>query len=438
MEFGDAVDAVGVAVDALAAASIDGLDATSLRARLVAMKISESKLTSELARVTHAADSSGAFIGTGARDTAEWLANETGTSTRRNRAVAELGEAMERSDALAEAVRSGVLSSEKAAAAVGAASGTSVDADLLDRIADVPLSGVRPATDEWRAERDAAREADRVAERRGRRFLRLTDSTDGMTRIDGLLDPASAAIVRTSLDAVMNDSAFDGSGRTRDQRCADALTQLAKAASKGDIAGGRSNAKVIVTAPYETVCERAAVPGRSHAGPSVDADAVRAMCCDAGMHRAITGPGSSVLDFGHENRLVSENLFLALVARDQRCRWPGCSIRATWCDAHHLVEWIDHGPTSEANCALLCHYHHSVSHLPGWSITGDAVEFTIHHPDGSTQVSRPPAPVGARSNVSTERSGAPPPPDARPLRADPIGGSPTFAPARPDKQLTLV
>ena len=128
----------------------------------------------------------------------------------------------------------------------------------------------------------------------------------------------------------MNESAFDNSNRTRDQRCADALVQLAKAASKGDITGGRSNAKVLVTSSYEMVCERATTRGRTHVGSTLDADSIRAMCCDAGMHRVITGPGSSILDFGHETRLVSENLFLALVARDQHCRWPGCTIRATW------------------------------------------------------------------------------------------------------------
>lgn len=104
----------------------------------------------------------------------------------------------------------------------------------------------------------------------------------------------------------------------------------------------------------------------------------------------ITGPASSVLDFGHETRLVPDNLFYALVARDQHCRWPGCTIRASWCDAHHIVEWADHGSTSEAGCALFCHRHHQLSHQPGWSISGTGAEMKIHHPDGSAEVSTPP------------------------------------------------
>ncbi len=137
---------------------------------------------------------------------------------------------------------------------------------------------------------------------------------------------------------------------------------------------------------------------------------------------------------------MSENLFLALVARDQHCRWPGCTIRATWCDAHHITEWLDGGPTSEANCALLCAYHHSVSHLPGWSLTGDGHEFVIHHPDGTVQVSRPPfatrradTPRGGRGHSTTATD----PPDALTLRADSIGRK-SVDKAVPARQLTLV
>jgi hypothetical protein len=381
------------------------------------------------------------FIGTGARDTAEWLGHETGTSTRKNRASAELGEAMAKSDELAAAVESGRLSTDKASAAVGAAGDLPVDDELLDGIVGVPLAMVRPATESWRARRDAEHDTDVAAAQRARRYLRLTGQADGMTRIEGALDPESAAIVRTSLDSIMNHTAFDGSTRTRDQGCADALTQLAKAASKGTITGGRSNAKLLATVPIETIVERGEARGLTHAGPTLDAETVRRLACDAGIHRVITGPGSSVLDFGRETRLVSENLFLALVARDQHCRWPGCSIRATWCDAHHIVEWLDGGHTNEATCALLCHFHHSMAHQPGWSITGNGHEFVIHRPDGSTETSTPPARSVTTSPTTgdprcTPRSG--PPPDGAPLRADSIGGPGLAPPACDQGQLALI
>ncbi len=422
MELATAVDAVNSAIDTLARVAIDSVGGSELRSELARLKAADSRLEAQLGRLTHAADACGAFIGTGARDTAEWLGKETGTSTRANRSASELGEAMTKSDELAAAVTSGRLSTDKATAAVGAARGRAIDDELLAQIADVPLHSVRPAAEAWRARHDADGERDVASSQRARRFLKLTSVADGMTRVDGLLDPESAATVRTTLDAVMNESAFDGTSRSRDQRCADALTQLAAAASKGNIAGGRSNAKLLATVPFETIVERAEWRGVTHAGPTLDANTIRKLACDAGIHRVVTGPHSSIIDFGHENRLVSENLFLALVARDQRCRWPGCTVRAAWCDAHHVVEWDEqHGRTSEQHCALLCNHHHHVTHLPGWSVTGDGHEFVIHHPDGSTETSRPPAAAGRGAATTPTDHPVTHPPPAGPLRADRIG-----------------
>ena len=397
MTLADAIAAVATAVDELDAADLDAVDVSQRRPLLVQLKRAQSRLDAHIGRVTHAADAAGAFIGTGARDTAEWLANETGTSVRKNRAATALGDAMSKSGELADAVISGALSADKASMVVGAAGDEAVDADVIDAVADLPLHAVKPAVEAWRARTHPGRDADVAEVQRARRSLRLTGQAGGMTRVDGLLDPESAAIVRTTLDGVMNESAFDGTNRTRDQRCADALTQLAYAASKGEIRGGRSNTKLLATVPFETITERATERGHTHVGSTLDPATVRKLACDAGIHRVITGPASSVLDFGHETRLVPDNLFFALVARDQHCRWPGCTIRATWCDAHHIVEWTDHGPTSDENCALLCHRHHQLSHQPGWSISGDAAEMFVHHPDGSSEVSKPPGATSPRA-----------------------------------------
>lgn len=405
MNFADAVAAVTTAIDGLGAADLDVLDVSERTPLLVQLKRAQSQLEGQIARATHAADAAGAFIGTGSRDTAELLAKATGTSTRKNRAASELGEAMTKSAELANAVTSGGISSDKAAVVVGAAGHEDIDDELLAAVADLPLNAVKPAVEAWRSRKHPDRDADIAEVQRGRRYLRLTGQADGMSRVEGLLDPESAAIVRSTLDGIMNQSAFDGTARTRDQRCADALTQLAHAAAKGDIKGGRSNTKLLATVPFETITERATERGHTHVGATLDAATVRKLACDAGIHRVITGPASSVLDFGHETRLVPDNLFLALVARDQHCRWPGCTIRATWCDAHHIVEWADHGSTSEAGCALLCHRHHQLSHQHGWSISGTGAQMTIHHPDGSIEVSQPPGWSSPRAgSTGRERS----------------------------------
>ena len=120
MELPAAVTATSLAVDGVATVSVDHCDVSMLRAELRRLKTTQSRLDAQVARLTHAADAAGAFIGTGARDTAEWLGTETGTSTRRNRGAAELGKAMADSDELTDAVTSGSVSTDQAAAAVGA------------------------------------------------------------------------------------------------------------------------------------------------------------------------------------------------------------------------------------------------------------------------------------------------------------------------------
>ena len=399
MQVSDAVLAVVAAIDALGAADLDDISISQRGPLLVKLKRAESKLSAHIGRATHAADAAGSFIGTGARDTAEWLAGQTGTSTRKNRTATELGEAMHKSAALADAVTTGSLSTDKATLIVGAVGGEIVDTNLIAEIAPLSLNAVKPAVESWRARNHPERDADVADVQRHRRHLRLTGQSDGMTRIEGLLDPESGAIVRSTLDGIMNNTAFDGTTRTRDQRCADALTQLAHAAAKGDIAGGRSNTKLLATVPFDTITERATSRGHTHVGATLDAATVRKLACDAGIHRVITGPASSILDFGHETRLVSENLFNALVVRDQHCRWPGCTIRATWCDAHHITEWSDHGPTDQDNCALLCHRHHQLSHQPGWKLSGTGAELEVQHPDRTIQVTKPPGATTPRADT---------------------------------------
>jgi hypothetical protein len=179
MELANAVSATSVAVDDVATVCIDHCDATNLRHQLARMKQVQSKFDAQLARLTHAADAAGAFIGTGSRDTAEWLAKQTGTSTRKNRTASELGEAMSKSDALADAVTSGNLSSDKASAIVGAAGSEAVDETLLKAVAELPLNAVKPEVEKWRARKHPDRDADTTEVQRARRYLRLTGQPTG-------------------------------------------------------------------------------------------------------------------------------------------------------------------------------------------------------------------------------------------------------------------
>ena len=54
-------------------------------------------------------------------------------------------------------------------------------------------------------------------------------------------------------------------------------------------------------------------------------------------------------------------------ARDGRCRFPGCSVAARFCDLDHVRPWPV-GPTAPANLLTLCRRHHRIKQRPGWSV----------------------------------------------------------------------
>ena len=212
-----------------------------------------------------------------------------------------------------------------------------------------------------------------------RREFRLTDLGDGSTRIRGQLDNESAAVIRAALDplaAPQPANAETGPDRrSAGQRMADALVELARRAlDGGDLPTGhavRPHVSVIVglRTLFAKAGDTGVAPGELESGGPISAATVRRISCDAGVSRVITDAAGVPLDVGRQQRLVTPGQWIALVARDGGCAFPGCSRPASWCVAHHRVHWADGGPTDLANLVLLCDHHHRVVHHHGWDVT---------------------------------------------------------------------
>ena len=76
----------------------------------------------------------------------------------------------------------------------------------------------------------------------------------------------------------------------------------------------------------------------------------------------------AILCLGRTQRLASRAQRRALAARDGGCCFPGCTRPASWCQVHHVISWLDGGPTDLDNLVLLCGYHHRCFERLGWTV----------------------------------------------------------------------
>ena len=135
-------------------------------------------------------------------------------------------------------------------------------------------------------------------------------------------------------------------------------------------------------------------PGVPH-GPRSDDEPGRGHDLSAQLRTAaallppiLGGAPSQPLDVGRTTRVVQPAQRIALAVRDGGCVFPDCQRPPSWCEAHHLVPWLDGGPTDLANLALLCRAHHRAVHEGGWRLA--------RGPDGRLTAIPPPRPPQRR------------------------------------------
>ena len=200
---------------------------------------------------------------------------------------------------------------------------------------------------------------------------------------------------------------------TPPQRRADALGLLAEAALTADLDRGTAGDRYQVMLHLDSASgvaagEPSGVPAREglsgtlevdHGAIDVSAETSRRISCDASLVALHHGADGMVLDVGRKTRTIPPSIRRALSARDQGCRFPGCTSRR--CDAHHVEHWLDGGATSLDNLALLCRRHHRSVHEGLVDVRlGTDGSLTFLRPDG--QVLEPARGVPSRSKTRKE------------------------------------
>jgi hypothetical protein len=106
-------------------------------------------------------------------------------------------------------------------------------------------------------------------------------------------------------------------------------------------------------------------------GATVGTNWAQRLSCDAEVSRMVFGPAGEVLDSGRASRTFTAAQIRAIIARDKHCIWPGCDAPPGWCDVHHIIHWVNGGPTSVENGGLICGRHHDRVHMYGYEIDTD-------------------------------------------------------------------
>ncbi|MFI5709936.1 DUF222 domain-containing protein [Kribbella sp. NPDC051620] len=269
--------------------------------------------------------------------------------------------------------------------------------------------------------------------------LRIRPADHGI-KFSGYLAGANAEHFKTAIhDLAKPHRTADGNldPRSHEKRQADALTTIL------DIATGADPTTGIPGVPHLTVtidftdlkALTSAAVGELVFGDNLSAAAVRLLACDAAVLPIVLGTDSQPLDVGTEYRFVTRPIRRALNRRDKGC--VICKAPPSHCHAHHLIHWVDGGPTAISNLVLLCGAHHRAVHAGHWTvtITNGKVHITRPHwtiptptrltmPAPSPNTPRPPnAPSGP---TTPPNPGTPSSPGTSPNRGTPsIPSTPT-------------
>jgi hypothetical protein len=331
---------------------------------------------------------------------AGWLAWRCGASLRAARDQVQVARCLRDLPAIRSSFGQGQLSYSKVRALIRVATPESED-ELLELARHATAAQLERIVGAYR--RVSVSDANRARERR---HLSSSWEDDGSLVLRGCLAPEEGALFLRALDAARDDlrsaaqrdqglpqmgglggtavppQAREDTGDPPAPTNADALASMAERSLAGD-SGDRSGGdryQVVVHVDANRLADDGA-DGRCglEDGPAIAAETARRLACDASLVAMHEADGAA-LSVGRKTRTIPPSLRRALRARDEGCRFPGCT-HHRFTDAHHIHHWALGGETSLDNLVTLCHRHHRLLHEGGFTLEGK--------PDGELLFRRP-------------------------------------------------
>ena len=224
--------------------------------------------------------------------------------------------------------------------------------------------------------------ADRAARRDAKE--NATDNATGENAIgDGAASEAGGADVGAGGVEVEPGVWFDE--RTLDQIRTDLLLDMMLTASPSvDPTGvegglGAIRGHVQVTVPATTLAGTTLGGAQLNGKCAVDPETAKILAGNApGFDRVFLDPITGTV-LAVDRRFATPAQKRYLVARDIRCRFPGCRRPATECDIDHREDWALGGKTDIDNLGAFCESHHALKQAAGWTVVqvpGGRLHFT--------------------------------------------------------------
>ena len=380
----DSFDLLDLAADAVAMLDLSVLTTDDLAFGSLALQRHIDRMKALHAGVVNAADNARVWQGTGARNMADWMAGATNTSYGDAASRVRLGQTLDQSPELAEAVQKGEVSAATAEALHDAVTNPSAhgdDKELVEAVKGAGPRDAKAAAERFKEINSAETDAQAEERRHQQRSVRSIPATDGLVTTTVTLPELQSREFHNAISSVAGKPS-EGDARTTEQRLADGLVQLCRAYAKGQVLGGREKPTILITIDALSFAGVTNEPGTTAHGDRIPAHVVRHLAEHANLQRVLLA-GSMILDLGREVRFATESQYRALLARDGGCRWLGCHIPGAWCEVDHLVAFEDGGKTDIDDMVLWCSHHHHEKHRSGVQVLGNANDLRIRLANGT-------------------------------------------------------
>ncbi len=187
---------------------------------------------------------------------------------------------------------------------------------LIDTISGLSMTDARRAVDYWKQAADQQATAADAEYLYRRRRLHVSETSGGMVRIDGELDPEGGQILLTALRSLTDSQQRDSTdNRLPAQRRADALIDMAadRLTHADTPVTGAIRPQVSVIVSLSALSGVADTPCEFDDGPVITPESARRIACDSSVSRVITDGDSQILDIGRATRTIPAAIRKALI-----------------------------------------------------------------------------------------------------------------------------